>query len=569
MAIIKPKLSPFVKWVGGKRDVINKHLYQYFPLNYNCYLEPFSGGAAVLYYLQPNKAIVNDLNSELITTYQVIKTNVNALIKKLDQFHDQHSEEFYYEIRKQKFNKKVDIAARFIYLNKTGFNGLYRVNKNNEFNVPFNKKSKENLKLYDQENLINLHDFFNQNQIEFFNLDYQKIMEKAKSGDFVFCDPPYDFNPEVIGFNAYNQNSFTQNDQINLSNHLKALDQKNVMWMHTNHNTPLIRELYKDFWIIPIQTNRNINSKGSDRKNTGEEVIIMNYDKNMNQYYENLEETNIEINDLIDYQEVIRYVSQQEIKLNTLNYIIDSDSEQVIKKIKVLFETNKDVFEVIPFLLAIKHEDIKENKPIPLRKDQEFIDLKDLLKNEEDLIYLFKESGLLKIIVEGKIKNFVDYLTGVEVGKDTHARKNRFGRKFKDEIEILLNNTFKNHPNIDIYRTEKNSKINFDNSDLKKILAKIKKIDFVVMDSSNEKYVLIKTSHYNVTGSVIDTNGKNYLNIIKVIENYQDTCQFIWVADGPGMKKINKEILNEHLSKKTICTSKELIKVVKEKLNLY
>ena len=229
MAIIKPKLNPFVKWVGGKRDVINKHLHRYFPQNYNCYLEPFSGGAAVLFYLQPAKAIVNDINQELIITYQVIKNNVHELIKKLDQFHDQHSKEFYYQIRQAKFKEKVDIAARFIYLNKTGFNGLYRVNKNNQFNVPFNNKTKEQLRLYDQENLLNLHHFFKQNKIDFFNLDYSAILAKAQLGDFVFCDPPYDYQPDVIGFNAYNQSGFNQADQINLANHLKTLDQRQVL----------------------------------------------------------------------------------------------------------------------------------------------------------------------------------------------------------------------------------------------------------------------------------------------------------------------------------------------------
>lgn len=300
--------------------------------------------------------------------------------------------------------------------------------------------------------------------------------------------------------------------------------------MHTNHNTPLIRELYKDFVIIPIQTNRSINSKGANRKNTGEEVIIMNYDKNMNQYYANLEETNIEINDLIDHKKVIKYVAQEEIKLNTLNYIIDNDSEQVIKKIKILFQTHPDAFQAIPFLLAIKHEDIKKNKPIRLRKDQEFVDLKELLKNEDDLIYLFKESGLLEFITEGKIKNFVDYLTGVEVGKDTNARKNRFGKKFENEIETLLKDSFKNYPNIKIekqIKTKNMSEINSTNSDLKNSLAEIKKLDFLVIDSSNQRYVLIEISYYNTGGSKINETGKSYLNIIKEIENYQDTYQFI------------------------------------------
>ena len=118
-------------------------------------------------------------------------------------------------------------------------------------------------------------------------------------------------------------------------------------------------------------------------------------------------------------------MAEEEIKLNTLNYIIDSDPQQVIAKIKTLFQTNSAVFEVIPFLLAIKHDDIRTNKPIRLKKADQFVDLKDLLNNEADLIYLFEASGLLEFIIQGKIKNFVDYLTGVEVGKDTNARKNR------------------------------------------------------------------------------------------------------------------------------------------------
>ena len=341
--------------------------------------------------------------------------------------------------------------------------------------------------------------------------------------------------------------------------------------MHTNHNTPLIKELYKDFLIIPMQTNRNINSKGTGRKNTGNEVVIMNYNKEMKQYYQNLAETNIEISDLIDYQKVIKYVAEEEIKLNTLNYIIDSDPQQVIAKIKTLFQTNSAVFEVIPFLLAIKRKNIGTNKPIRLKKADQFVDLKDLLNNEADLIYLFEASGLLEFIIQGKIKNFVDYLTGVEVGKDTNARKNRWGKKFENEIEKLLTTAFKDYPNIKIEKQMQtknllsNTKINHN---LQKNLLEVKKLDFIVFDVIKQKYVLIETSHYNTAGSKINETAKSYLKLIKEIENYQATYQFVWVTDGFGMLDINKESLIEHLHKKTICTTKELIAVVKAKLNI-
>ena len=279
MGIIKPKLVPFVKWAGGKREVINKYLHKYFPQNFNNYIEPFAGAASVFLYLQPNQAIINDVNSELITTFKVIKQDVTSLVIELDKYHKRHSKEFFYQIRKRKLPQNADlkIAARFIYLNKTCFNGLYRVNKDNQFNVPFGNKSKENLSLYNADNLNQLALYLNTHQISFYNQDFETILEMAQPDDFVFCDPPYDFETKPPSFNAYNPTGFAQAEQKRLATALKRLDQKGVKWMHTNHETNLIKTLYKDFTIIPMRTNRNINANGSKRKNTGNEVVIMNY----------------------------------------------------------------------------------------------------------------------------------------------------------------------------------------------------------------------------------------------------------------------------------------------------
>lgn len=269
-------MKPFIKWVGGKRHVINNHLKQYLPNKFNTYIEPFVGGGALLFYLQPTKAIINDVNNELITSYKVIKNKKNKLKDLLDKYLENHCKDFYYLTRAKEFSNDVEIAARFIYLNKSGFNGLYRVNSNNKFNVPFNQKTKDQLHLYDEANLNEISRYLKNNKIEIFNKDFEEIIAKAKDGDFIFCDPPYDYDDS--GFDSYTKNSFGKEGQKRLAETLKMLDQKNIKWMLTNHNTKLINELYCDFTIIPILTNRNINSKGDKRKEYGKEVVVINYE---------------------------------------------------------------------------------------------------------------------------------------------------------------------------------------------------------------------------------------------------------------------------------------------------
>jgi len=274
------KGKPFVKWAGGKRQIMDK-LMKYVPYEFDTYYEPFVGGGALLFELSPKKAVINDSNKELMNVYEVLcnEEKFKKLCSTLNSYERDHSEEFYYELRnkdrnKNAFNRLSDYtrAARTIYLNKACFNGLYRVNSKNEFNVPFGKKVKVNT--YEGSNLITVSNYLTMNDIELQCVDFEEAVSTAKKGDFVYFDPPYD--SETSTFNSYTEEGFGKEEQRRLARVFKELDEKGVYVMLSNHNTTLINELYKDYNIHVIEAKRNINSNGNKRGKV-EEVIITNY----------------------------------------------------------------------------------------------------------------------------------------------------------------------------------------------------------------------------------------------------------------------------------------------------
>ena len=276
------KGKPFVKWAGGKRQIIDK-LKFFVPDEFDTYYEPFLGGGALLFELSPKKAVINDSNDELINTFLCIKDEekFSKLCKELNHHEANHSEEYYYEIRnldrdKGKFRKMADYkrAARTIYLNKACFNGLYRVNSKNEFNVPFGKKNKVNT--YEGQNLGVISGYLNYNDIKILSIDFEEAVKEAKRGDFIYFDPPYDSDTST--FNNYTENGFGKEEQKRLAKVFKELDKKGCYVMLSNHNTILVNELYKDYFIHVISAKRNINSNGKKRGKV-EEVIITNYKK--------------------------------------------------------------------------------------------------------------------------------------------------------------------------------------------------------------------------------------------------------------------------------------------------
>lgn len=273
----KTELIPFLKWAGGKRQLLSE-IKKHIPDNINTYYEPFVGAGAVFLDLQPQTAVINDINSELINCYKVIRDNPEKLILELSKF--VNSEEEFYKIRnwdkEKNYEKRSDIekAARTIYLNKTCFNGLYRVNSKGYFNTPYGKY--KNPSFIQEENIYNLSKYFKSAKIQFLNKDFENVLKEAKKGDFVYLDPPYYPINKTSSFTGYSQNGFSEKEQIRLKSVLDILNSKGVFFLLSNSCCDFIKNLYKNYEIIEIFAKRNINSVGNKRDGV-KEVLIKNF----------------------------------------------------------------------------------------------------------------------------------------------------------------------------------------------------------------------------------------------------------------------------------------------------
>lgn len=273
--------KPILKWAGGKRQLIDK-LIQYMPKNYNNYYEPFVGGGALLFELMPQKAIINDVNEELLAVYYCMANDdyFHLLLEDLKKHEMNHSEEYYYKVREEdrdpKFKDKPlwERASRAIYLNKSCFNGLYRVNSKGFFNVPFGKKNK--VQTFDNDNIEKIHKYFQNEKVKILKGDFVEAVETASIGDFIYFDPPYDPFINKSSFTSYTEANFSKKDQKRLADLFKKLTDKGIQIMLSNHNTEYINELYKGYNIHIVNAKRMINSNSNGRGNV-EEVIITNY----------------------------------------------------------------------------------------------------------------------------------------------------------------------------------------------------------------------------------------------------------------------------------------------------
>jgi len=264
------KATPFLKWAGGKRGIMPELLAR-LPKTFNDYYEPFAGGGALFFELQPRlrRAFLSDANPDLICTYQIIRDRVEDLIELLSRHRRNHNEHYFYEMRQQQnLTNPVEIAARMIYLNKTCFNGLWRVNKKGEFNVGFGKG--ENPGILQQVNLERCARALSRSIIAC--QDYKAI--KPKAGDFVYFDPPY-HSPKSKCFTAYTQSDFTEKDQAELAAFCILLHQQNVKLMMSNSDTDYIRELYNlpAFNVTSIKAPRIVNCKGNARTPISELLV--------------------------------------------------------------------------------------------------------------------------------------------------------------------------------------------------------------------------------------------------------------------------------------------------------
>lgn len=278
-----PQAKPILKWAGGKTQLLNE-IVPKIPKSFNKYIEPFIGGGALFFALAPRRAVISDSNPELVNMYQQVADNVLKVIEYLKTY--KNTKEEFYEVRKLDWENlsKEEAAARTIYLNKTCFNGLYRVNKKGGFNVPYGKYKAPNI--CDEITLLKASEILK--KVKIICGDYLDVLkEYAEAGDFIFLDPPYLPISEYSDFKRYTKEQFHDKDHIELAKEVMRLRELGCHVILTNSNHPLVHELYQSFNIDVIQTKRYVSCNGNNRK--GEDVIVNVLPKNMTNL--NLENT--------------------------------------------------------------------------------------------------------------------------------------------------------------------------------------------------------------------------------------------------------------------------------------
>jgi len=277
---VEPK--PFVKWAGGKRQLLAE-LEKSFPKQFGTYFEPFLGGGALLFDLlakKPNlKCSVSDLNSDLVLAYVTIRDKLGRLIESLENHSKNYHKDsigYYYEVRKQEPKSQIEKVSRLLFLNKTCFNGLYRVNSKGKFNVPLGRYTNPNI--VNRENLTAVSKFLQSDKIKISCRDFESILNDAKKGDFVYFDPPYQPVSDTANFTSYTHRDFTEDDLQRLADLASQLNSKGSHILLSNSNTKIAKKIFssKKWKVKEIAVNRAINS--NSQKRTGhKEVLIKNY----------------------------------------------------------------------------------------------------------------------------------------------------------------------------------------------------------------------------------------------------------------------------------------------------
>lgn len=520
------KISPFVKWAGGKTQLLDA-IMTLKPKNYNNYHEPFVGGGAVLFTEQPSSGTINDLNDELMATYRTIKDNCNELLKILRNLIDTHNSadnphDFYYKIRDLEVISDIDKAVRFIYLNKTGFNGLYRVNNSGKFNVPYGKK--DTLKyttVFSETNLKRISRYLNTKDIKLYNTDFSYLLDVANSGDFVFIDSPYDQS-----FVDYTKEGFNQDEHKRLADFVHQLHESGIKFMLTNHNTALIKELYEDFQTYELPVNRSINSNGSNRSNATTEIIIVNYPISKEQernfeitkFFKQLKPTSYVLQNYVNWDKINQRLQERGLMLNDLNYLFSSTIEEFNAQFDELYKTRPDSFSILPLLISSRSTDFVYLDP---NADINKFDYNNKISVKDFLV----DSGLRDnlFINSQKNRNMREFYLGLEVGITSADKKNLSGKWASEQIAKLL--------------TEKSISFTKEvpyNKVLNLNLERDKYFDYVF--TINDITYCLEINFFNTSGSKINSESARFEDLSRTFENYKG-LEFVWVTDGIGLKK--------------------------------
>lgn len=577
---MEANVKPFLKWAGGKTQLLPQ-IIERLPTDFhkiNRYVEPFVGAGAVFLHLISNKCfdeyIINDINDKLINLYKVMRDNCDELIEELKSLKEEYmilgeiekKEEFYYKIRDEfNINKSnsTRMAAIFIFLNKTCFNGLYRENLKGNFNVPFGKHNSPSI--YQEHEIRAISEVLNskndggQYRVKILNTSFENLNKYIDQNTFVYFDPPY--RPVTAGgFNSYNKSNFNDDSQIKLRNFYIDVDNKGAKLMLSNSDPRVLDKeddffdsLYKGFKIERVSASRMINSKGTGRGPITE-LLITNYDEEETDvryiYEKNAETFDYLLSTLkdsikgwdyfVNWDKVNSNVKDIEIQLNILNYLIGKENIQ--DEAKYLITKHPEVITTIPILVACREKNFQiiSSDEINLFKSKNYMfdNYKNLTSEQiDDIIEFMSESKILGLFSSKAIKNVVDYVFGVEVGLDSNGRKNRSGHAMEDIVEKFVSRvckergfTYLKEATPSRIKSEWGYNVTVDKS--------ARRFDFVINTGSN--LYLIETNYYGGGGSKLKATAGEYKTLYDIAT--KDGHEFIWITDGKGWLTANRPL---------------------------
>lgn len=549
---------PFLKWAGGKSQLIDE-IRRYYPFIDNKitkYAEPFVGGGAVLFDILNNynleSVYISDINVELINTYKAIQKYVESVIEELfiiqEQFIplDNESRKRYYIKKRDQFNKlaidkngiNIKKASLMIFLNRTCFNGLYRVNKKGQFNVPIGAYKKP--LICDEINLRNVAE-----RLQDVNIvcgDYKESSNFIDKNTFVYIDPPYRPLPNTESFTSYTENLFGDTEQIELAHFVDDMDRKGAKIVISNsdpkncdENDNFFDNIYAAHNIERIEAARMINSNGRARGKI-KELLISNYSrgfknmtsKDFNFWLSNFRNSIANYNYYIDFEKVYRNVDSVKLELNMLNSLIGSDD--IENDFERLIETYPEILKCIPLLLAVRSKEI-----YAVDADGEFTyDFKSENLSPEQYKIFMRKTGLFDLISKHIISNLVDYVTGVEAGLDSNGRKNRGGHLMEDLVESFIKKAgFKKDQDYfkEMYIHQIIDKWGIDLSAISNDGKTEKRFDYVV--KTDNMIYGIETNFYGGGGSKLNETARSYKTLALEADTI-DGFTFVWFTDGKG-----------------------------------
>lgn len=543
-------MKPFIKWAGGKNSLlgeIKKRLPDYVHSQDFCLVEPFVGGGAVSLWALSDlphlkQLIINDYNADLTNVYQVIKNKPDDLIKYIenmqnhyDKLTDIESKKPYFYHKRDIFNQRngndVEQAGLFIFLNKSAFNGLYRVNKNNQFNVPIGSYKKPTF--IDKDNILTISKKLQNTKI--LTGDFELVLNHLPNNFpcIFYLDPPYRPISDTASFTSYSDNGFDDNEQKRLANFCKKIDEMGHYFLlsnsdpkNTNSSDNFFDELYQDFKIERIQANRTISASSVGRKKINEIIVSNGFNMKLafDDFLNSMSETNATLDYFTDFDKVKKNVAQIEIKLNQLNYLLGKDD--LTQAVYELYAECPNAFCVLEILIAVRKKEQKKS----LDEKGQVVTLNSYFQSADKIIDFLNNTGLADVFRDKNIKNLVDYVFGIEVGLDTNARKNRGGDNMSKAVQLLFDNA-------DIYYKKEVRNTIF--TDIESLGADVKQFDFVI--KTKRKTYVIETNYYNSGGSKLNEVARAYTDVAPKINQYPQ-YEFVWITDGQGWKTAKNKL---------------------------